>query len=555
MSTTIPVSPLPSSSKSSSSTAAPDANKRPHTPDSGPHRPSTSSSSAPTIRTDSGPAEPALATCLSHSHDAPLAAYISHPAIDGSVYDRLTPSRKRVIVALISYCSFLSPIGSTTVLSAIPEVASEYHTTGSVINISSALYMLFMGISPCFWGPASQIFGRRWVCISTAFLFACCSLGTALSPNLASFFVFRILTAFEGTSFLIVGAAVLGDIYRPTERATAMGWFLSGTLIGPALGPFIGGIIVTYTSWRVIFYLQTALAAVGTILAYFLLPETIHQTKTHLLAGLPLRKQASVLAQLTNPWRVIALFKYPPLTLISLCSSSLVWNMYSLLTPIRYVLNPRFGLTSPMQAGLFYLAPGAGYLAGTFVGGRWADYTTKKWIKIRGERVAEDRLRSGIPFLGGVIPAAVLIYGWSVDKAVGGIPLPVICLFVQGVAQLFCFPSLNTYCLDVLPELGAEVIAGNYMVRYLFGAMGTAVVLPAVESIGVGWFSTISAGFMIAAALAAAATVKWGRGWRDAVDEKRRAARREKAEEDVGEDREQEARDARGEAAEGAEKV
>jgi hypothetical protein len=163
MSTTTPVPPLPSSSKSSSSTAAPDASKRPHTPDSGPRRPSTSSSSAPTIRTDSGPAEPALATCLSHSHDAPLAAYISHPAIDDSVYDRLTPSRKRVIVALISYCSFLSPIGSTTVLSAIPEVASEYHTTGSVINISSALYMLFMGISPCFWGPASQIFGRRWV--------------------------------------------------------------------------------------------------------------------------------------------------------------------------------------------------------------------------------------------------------------------------------------------------------------------------------------------------------------------------------------------------------
>lgn len=48
-------------------------------------------------------------------------------------------------------------------LSAIPEVAAEYGTTGTVINISSALYMLFMGISPCFWGPASQIFGRRWV--------------------------------------------------------------------------------------------------------------------------------------------------------------------------------------------------------------------------------------------------------------------------------------------------------------------------------------------------------------------------------------------------------
>jgi MFS family permease len=48
------------------------------------------------------------------------------------------------------------------------------------------------------------------------------------------------LTAFPGTSFLVVGSAAIGDIYQPTARATALSWFLSGTLIGPAFGPFIG---------------------------------------------------------------------------------------------------------------------------------------------------------------------------------------------------------------------------------------------------------------------------------------------------------------------------
>ena len=64
-----------------------------------------------------------------------------------------------------------------------------------------------------------------------------CSLGTALSPNLVSYFIFRILTAFEGTAFLTIGASCIGDIYRPSERATAMGWFLSGTLIVSAWEP------------------------------------------------------------------------------------------------------------------------------------------------------------------------------------------------------------------------------------------------------------------------------------------------------------------------------
>jgi hypothetical protein len=132
--------------------------------------------------------------------------------------------------------------------------------------------------------------------------------------------------------------------------------------------------------------------------------------------------------------------------------------MYSLLTPIRYVLNPRFGLTSPLQSGLFYIAPGCGYLLGTFFGGRYADHIVKKYIRIRGERVAEDRLRSCLVFLGGVIPACMIIYGWSVEKRVGGIALPVVMMFLQGVAQLFCFPSLNTYCLDVMQSRSAEVV-------------------------------------------------------------------------------------------------
>lgn len=49
--------------------------------------------------------------------------------------------------------------------------------------------------------------------------------------------------------------------------------------------------------------------------------------------------------------------------------------------------------------------------------------------------------------------------------------------------------------------------------------------LPAVEKIGVGWFSTISAGFLVVSSLATLAAVTWGRSWRDHVDEKRRAKR------------------------------
>jgi hypothetical protein len=100
---------------------------------------------------------------VSHTHDAPIQPYSSCIEILDEIYDRLSPSRKLVIVALLSFCSFLAPISSTTILAAVPEVAATYSSTGTIINLSNALYMLFMGVSPMFWGPLSQVYGRRWV--------------------------------------------------------------------------------------------------------------------------------------------------------------------------------------------------------------------------------------------------------------------------------------------------------------------------------------------------------------------------------------------------------
>lgn len=112
-----------------------------------------------------------IPTHASHTQDAPIQQWTSFVEIPDEVYDRLSRPRKLTIVALLSFCSFLAPISSTTILAAIPEVASTYRSTGTIINLSNALYMLFMGLSPCFWGPLAQVWGRRIVCYSTELAF------------------------------------------------------------------------------------------------------------------------------------------------------------------------------------------------------------------------------------------------------------------------------------------------------------------------------------------------------------------------------------------------
>jgi hypothetical protein len=79
-----------------------------------------------------------------------------------------------------------------------------------------------------------------------------------------------------------------------------------------------------------------------------------------------------------------------------------------------------------------------------------------------------------------------------------------------------------------MQKRSAEVVAGNYLLRYLFACAGTAVCLPAIQAIGVGWFSTISATFLVASAGLTWLVTLRGRDWREAVEKRHEAKARRK---------------------------
>lgn len=136
---------------------------------------------------------------------------------DDNVYDRFSRGQKRVFVAILSFCAILSPISSMGSLTAVPEIADAFGTTGSVINISNGLYTAAMGLSAFLWGALSTLSGRRIVLLASVVSFFLFSLGTALSPNLSAFFTFRTLSGFGGTGLLVTGPGVIGDLYRPVS--------------------------------------------------------------------------------------------------------------------------------------------------------------------------------------------------------------------------------------------------------------------------------------------------------------------------------------------------
>lgn len=425
----------------------------------------------------------------------------------------LSPKHKLLIVLFSSLSGFLSPMSGLAFLPAVPNIAERFNTTGTIINVSNAIYMVFMMLSPCIFSPLSDIYGRHPVFLSCLVCYVISSVLVGVSQNLAMFFVFRCTTAIFGTAFFSVGAHCIGDIYLPVERGAAIGLNVLGAQLGPAIGPVLGGVIVTYASWRIIFFVMAGIGVFNFIGVYFIIPETCRETKMQQIKRETNSTKRFIWVSF-NPLRLLHSFVYPNLILAAIISSSMMYSMYNLLTPIRYVVDPRFNLTTPIYGALFYLPAGVGFLSGPYIGGRFADYTVKKYIKVRGRRISEDRVRTCSVALLFTMPAAIFIYGWCLQYEKGGYPIPIIALFVYGASQGSSFPSINTYCVDLMPELSGDAIGGNYFARYFLGVISSAACLPAIENIGVGWTCSIGGFITFAGGIASVILVKYGEKWR-----------------------------------------
>lgn len=80
-----------------------------------------------------------------------------------SVYSRFSKTQKRSTTYTTAIGGLLASMSTTSVFAAVPEITSAFDTTPTAINISNAIYLVVMGLAACFWGPLSDVFGRRTV--------------------------------------------------------------------------------------------------------------------------------------------------------------------------------------------------------------------------------------------------------------------------------------------------------------------------------------------------------------------------------------------------------
>ncbi|KAJ5721037.1 uncharacterized protein N7483_008971 [Penicillium malachiteum] len=408
--------------------------------------------------------------------------------------------RKCLILFVVSWMTLAVTFSSTSLLPATPEIANEFSTTSEILDVINAGVLIAMGCSSFIWGPVTNVWGRR-VAYNAAIIVLCaCSAGTAASINLHMFIAMRLLSGFTGTFFMVAGQTIIADIFEPVVRGTAVGFMMVGSVSGPAIG-----IIVTYSQWRNIYWLQFGMTALGLVLSLLFVPnlETKKENK-------PARTISFILSMF-NPLRIFGPFIYPNVFLCHFTCGLLSTFQYALLTSARSIFDLRFNLTSPLVSGLFYLSPGIGFFIGSVLGGRLSDRAVRKWIvKRNGVRLPQDRLNSGLATLFLVLPIGILIYSWTLEEGVGGMPVPIIAAFFAAIGLMGSFNGLNTYSAEVMPHIRSEVISGKYVVQYLFSAGSTAAVDPLIGAIGVGWTFTICVFFALLGGVNVWIITRWG---------------------------------------------
>ncbi|KAH7136732.1 major facilitator superfamily domain-containing protein [Dactylonectria estremocensis] len=414
-------------------------------------------------------------------------------AIDDDVAE-LPSWRKWVILFVVCWMPLPMTFWGTAIMPATLEIAADFGVEVTTINTANAGVFVAMALSALIWLPISTIIGRRTTYLVANVVLCSCSIGVSLSPNMACFTVLWIIGGTTGPFFLVAGQTILADIFEPTVRGTAVGFFLGSCVSANTIAPLVGSIIATFTSWRVIYAVEAGMSLVGLTLAFFFVPRAREIQNPKAIEATPPKSKKEIIGAF-NPMIVFCQFTYPKIFLANLTCGLLSFNQYGLLSSVRRIINPRFNLSSPLESGLFYLAPGAGFLIGSTIGGKLSDQMVKIYIRKRnGVRLPEDRLNSSIPAILVVLPLGTLLYGWSVKNEVGGMALPIVGSFIQGFGLMASFSALNTYSAEARPAYRTAVISGKYVVQYSFAAGSVGGVVPMIDGIGVGWAFTVSAG-------------------------------------------------------------
>ena len=187
--------------------------------------------------------------------------------------ERTPEMTRRILPWLVAVAFFMEALDTTILNTGVPVIAKALEVTPLSMKAVLSSYTLSLAVFIPISGWMADRFGTRQVFAVAIGLFTLGSLLCGLSTNIHMLVACRILQGMGGAMMTPVGRLVMVRTFERSELVKAMSFVAIPTLIAPMLGPLVGGLIVDYLHWRVIFLVNIPVGIAGAILVWLKMPD------------------------------------------------------------------------------------------------------------------------------------------------------------------------------------------------------------------------------------------------------------------------------------------
>jgi EmrB/QacA subfamily drug resistance transporter len=183
------------------------------------------------------------------------------------------PSPKLVVGAVYVASMFLNIMDATVVNVALPTLSRYFAVPVASVSGVVTAYLVTLAVAMPVSGWVGDRFGARRVLLGAIGLFTAASALCGVATSLPELVAFRAVQGAGGGLLIPVGMAMMFRTYPPAERIRANRLLIVPTLMAPALGPVIGGVLVDGLSWRWIFYINLPVGVAALVFGALFLPH------------------------------------------------------------------------------------------------------------------------------------------------------------------------------------------------------------------------------------------------------------------------------------------
>jgi DHA1 family bicyclomycin/chloramphenicol resistance-like MFS transporter len=358
------------------------------------------------------------------------------------------------LALMLAGLAMLGPFSIDTYLPAFPAIQASLDATAVEVQQTLTAYMLSFAAMILWHGPLSDAFGRRNIILGALAVFAVASLACAAVHSIEYLWAFRILQGMSAGAGVVVGRAIIRDLYSGAAAARLLSLVTMIFSIAPAIAPIMGGWIVTLLDWRSIFLFLFIYTVLLAWLCYKRLPESLPAEHRH-----PFNPSF-----LSSSYKQILYSK-----VFHLKAGALAFNFAGLFLYVAAApafITQHLGL-GPAQFGWQFVPTVCGIFLGAFTANRLA-----------GKASVPYQVRLGYLFLIGSASANVL-YHLLFPPA---LPWSVMPLFFYTFGMSVAAPGITLLILDLFPAIRGVVASSQSFVQTMLGAIVAGVIVPVLDA-------------------------------------------------------------------------